>query len=272
VTDENDRRFLQEHVGDDLLACLGHSDRVRAREQGRRTGDLEPEHLQALDRSRAFVDARSRDWETFQRQAIEFHLHSVHTWANHSTGQDPSTQIDPDLRHGPAALSDTPPPHTAATNRRHGDVGLSHPPHTVSHSPPMGDHSTMSLNVAPALLTQAEQGEIREDDFVATVRDSLPYAYNLVADLAGRLKDGDAEFADNHTPPPSETERGQLLRALASNSIRGSLERHFGVTLAFMNCHRVAAFRPGAETGETYAKFTSARSQILNQSPEFRDC
>jgi hypothetical protein len=62
------------------------------------------------------------------------------------------------------------------------------------------------------------------------------------------------------------------LRALASNSIRGSLQRHFGVTPAFQNCHRVAAFRPNAEGGGTYAKFTSTRSQILNQSPEFRDC
>lgn len=33
-------------------------------------------------------------------------------------------------------------------------------------------------------------------------------------------------------PPPSEKERGQLLRALANDSIRGALERHFGVRLA----------------------------------------
>jgi hypothetical protein len=130
----------------------------------------------------------------------------------------------------------------------------------------------MSLDVSPQLLAQAEQGDIREEDFVATVRDSLPYAYRLIAGLAGDLQGSEREFADNLTPPPSEAERGQLLRALASDSIRGSLERHFGVTLAFQNCHRVAAFRPGAEGGATYAKFTSARSQILNQSPEFRDC
>jgi hypothetical protein len=130
----------------------------------------------------------------------------------------------------------------------------------------------MSLDVSPQLLAQAEQGEIREEDFVATVRDSLPYAYHLIADLVGDLQVSDREFADNLTPPPSEAERGQLLRALASDSIRTSLERHFGVTLAFQNCHRVAAFRPEAKDGQTYAKFTSTRSQILNQSPEFRDC
>jgi hypothetical protein len=130
----------------------------------------------------------------------------------------------------------------------------------------------MSLDVSPKLLAEAEAGDIREEDFVDTVRTSLPYAYDLIASLAAELRDGTAEFTDNQTPPPSDQERGQLLRALASDAIRGSLERHFGVTLAFQNCHRVAAFRPGAEGGETYERFTSTRAQVLNQSPEFRDC
>ncbi|MGC0336502.1 SCO5389 family protein [Streptomyces sp. SLBN-8D4] len=130
----------------------------------------------------------------------------------------------------------------------------------------------MSLDVSPKLLAEAEQGTIRQEDFVDTVRTSLPYAYDLVASLAGELKGGTAEFTDNQTPPPSEKERGQLLRALASDAIRGSLERHFGVALAFQNCHRVAAFRPESVDGDTYARFTSVRAQVLNQSPEFRDC
>ncbi|MFE2035285.1 SCO5389 family protein [Streptomyces scopuliridis] len=130
----------------------------------------------------------------------------------------------------------------------------------------------MSLDVSPTLLAAAENGQVREEDFVDTVRTSLPYAYTLIADLVGELRGGDAEFADNQTPPPSERERGQLLRALASDAIRSSLERHFGVTLAFMNCHRVAVFRPEDQGGATHTRFTSLRSQILNQSPEFRDC
>jgi hypothetical protein len=130
----------------------------------------------------------------------------------------------------------------------------------------------MSLDVSPKLLAEAEHGDIREEDFVDTVRTSLPYAYDLIASLAAELQVGQAEFADNQTPPPSEQERGQLLRALASDAIRGSLERHFGVSLAFQNCHRVAAFRPDSRGGETHARFTSTRSQLLNQSPEFRDC
>ncbi|WP_328478003.1 SCO5389 family protein [Streptomyces sp. NBC_00377] len=130
----------------------------------------------------------------------------------------------------------------------------------------------MSLDVSPKLLSEAEAGDIREENFVDTIRTSLPYAYDLVASLATGLHAGIAEFTDNRTPPASEQERGQLLRALASDAIRGSLERHFDVTLAFQNCHRVAAFRPGAKGGETYTRFTSTRAQVLNQSAELRDC
>ncbi|WP_210584570.1 SCO5389 family protein [Streptomyces sp. GESEQ-35] len=129
----------------------------------------------------------------------------------------------------------------------------------------------MSLDVSPQLLAEAENGPVREEDFVETVRTSLPYAFDLIARLAAELRAGQAEFADNQTPP-SEKERGQLLRALSSDAIRGSLERHFGVALAFQNCHRVAVFPPSARGGETYTRFTSLRAQILNQSPEFRDC
>ena len=129
----------------------------------------------------------------------------------------------------------------------------------------------MSLNVAPELLEQAERGEIDEAAFVETVRTSLPYAYNLIGGLVTELHVGGTEFTDNQVPPASEAERGQLLRAMASDAIRASLERHFGVRLAFQNCHRVAAFRPDVDS-DVYRRFTSMRAQVLNQSPELRDC
>jgi hypothetical protein len=84
--------------------------------------------------------------------------------------------------------------------------------------------------------------------------------------------DSGLEFADNQVPPPDEQARGQLLRALASTAIREALERHFGVTLAFQNCHRVAVFPPDAATRAAYTQFSSARAQLLNQSPLLRDC
>lgn len=130
----------------------------------------------------------------------------------------------------------------------------------------------MSLDVSDDLLAKAEAGEIDPVEFLATVRKSLPYAYDMVERLAGELESGEREFTDNLTPPETEAERGQLLRALASNAIRKSLESHFQVSLAFQNCHRLAVFPAGAEASGTYRRFTSERAQILNQSPLLRDC
>ncbi|TDB81472.1 SCO5389 family protein [Micromonospora sp. KC721] len=130
----------------------------------------------------------------------------------------------------------------------------------------------MSLTVPPTLLDAAEAGPVSDAEFVACVRDSLPYAWQLVSGVVDDLRSSEAEFADNVVPPPSEAERGQLLRALASDAIRGALERHFAVKLAFQNCHRVAAFRLSAVGSDAYQKFVSTRGQLLNQSPELRDC
>lgn len=128
----------------------------------------------------------------------------------------------------------------------------------------------MSLDVPAALLERAESGEVTDAEFVACVRDSLPYAWQVISEVAAGLED--TGFADHATPPPSETERGQLLRALASDSIRGGLERHFGMKLAFQNCHRVGAFRPAAVDSDAYREFISPAGQLRNQSPELRDC
>ena len=129
----------------------------------------------------------------------------------------------------------------------------------------------MSLNVPAALLEQAQAGEIRSSDFLQCIKESLPYAWQLIESLAVRLKQGSDVFVDNQVPPPSEEARGQLLRVLSSDAMRNALEQYYGVRLAFQNCHRVALFRKD-QLGETYDEFISPRSQILNQSPELRDC
>lgn len=132
----------------------------------------------------------------------------------------------------------------------------------------------MSLQVPTALLQRAEQGEVNDADFVDCVRTSLPYAWKVITSVVADLElaGSTVEFTTHETPPPSELERGQLLRALASDAIRGGLERHFGVRLAFQNCHKVAAFRPAAVDTAAYREFVSPRGQLLNQSPELRDC
>jgi hypothetical protein len=130
----------------------------------------------------------------------------------------------------------------------------------------------MSLDVPAALLERAEAGHVDDAEFVDCVRRSLPYAWAVVSDVAARAHTTAADYADHTVPPPGEAERGQLLRALASDAIRGGLERHFGVKLAFQNCHRVAAFKPAAVGGEAYRHFVSPVAQVRNQSPELRDC
>ena len=128
----------------------------------------------------------------------------------------------------------------------------------------------MSLTVSPDLLAQARQGDINDAAFISCIRTSLPYAWEVVSALAERLRATGADLADNHMPPPDEAARGQLLRMMASDAMRAAIERHFGVMLAFQNCHRAAVFRPGA--GQALAEFTTARAQILNQSPELTNC
>ena len=123
----------------------------------------------------------------------------------------------------------------------------------------------MSLAVPANLLDRAQRGEVDDAAFLDCVRASLPYAWNLITDL-----EAGGEFADNHVPPPDEAARGQLLRLMASDAMRAAIERHRGVRLAFQNCHRAAVFRPAATAA--LAEFTSARSQLLNQSPELVDC
>jgi hypothetical protein len=92
----------------------------------------------------------------------------------------------------------------------------------------------------------------------------------VISGLIADLEAGGAQFADNQVPPPDEKARGQLLRLVASDAMRAAVERHYGVRLAFQNCHRAAVFRP--EAAAALAEFTSPRSQLLNQSPELVDC
>lgn len=105
VTGEDDLLFLKEETGDDLLTHLVQSSWVRAAEQGRDQGELEPQNLHALNQLRDAVDARPKDWATFQRHAVEFHLRNARAWADKATGLDLAEQVDPEFVHGPAALA-----------------------------------------------------------------------------------------------------------------------------------------------------------------------
>lgn len=74
----------------------------------------------------------------------------------------------------------------------------------------------MSLNVPAALLQRAQASPADDAEFVACVRDSLPYAWQVISGAVADLHAGGGDFAEHSVPPPSEAERGQLLRALAA--------------------------------------------------------
>ncbi len=110
VEDPDDEAFLREHVGSDLLVCLNRSGFVRAAERGRvePITALEPENRAALEHMRQTVDGVQKDWVTYTRQAVEFHLRNAAAWGNQRTGQDLSSQVDPDFVLGPDTLSTGP--------------------------------------------------------------------------------------------------------------------------------------------------------------------
>jgi CO dehydrogenase maturation factor len=97
VRTDRDLRFLEERLGPSLLTSVADSALVRAMEKGA-PGDLdrlEPENAAALDQVRASLDARSKDWERFQRQTVEFHRRNALAWANAAVGEDLTEQVDP---------------------------------------------------------------------------------------------------------------------------------------------------------------------------------
>ena len=107
VSDTQDAAFLSAQVGDDLVGWMSRSAHVRAAERGeiRPISALEPANVGTLDVMRATVDSTVKDWDTYQQQAVDFHLRNAAAWANDRTGCDLADQVDPDFIAGPDALA-----------------------------------------------------------------------------------------------------------------------------------------------------------------------
>ncbi|MFD0742581.1 hypothetical protein ACFQ1L_12745 [Phytohabitans flavus] len=45
-----------------------------------------------------------KDWATYTRQAVEFHLRNATAWANDKVGEDLAGQVDPEFVLGPQTL------------------------------------------------------------------------------------------------------------------------------------------------------------------------
>ncbi|MGH3978268.1 MAG: hypothetical protein ACRDRZ_04595 [Pseudonocardiaceae bacterium] len=54
------------------------------------------------------LDAVERDWETYHRDTVRFHLRNANAWASRSAGVDLTRQVDPGFVPGPAALMPVP--------------------------------------------------------------------------------------------------------------------------------------------------------------------
>ncbi|MGH3859901.1 ATP-binding protein [Actinokineospora sp.] len=106
VSDADDLAFLREQVGADLLTWVGRSAHVRAAERGevRPIDALEPENRDALRAMRELVDGVEKDWPTYQRQAVEFHVRNTRAWGDSRSGRDLADQVDPEFVPGPVAL------------------------------------------------------------------------------------------------------------------------------------------------------------------------
>lgn len=128
----------------------------------------------------------------------------------------------------------------------------------------------MSLTVSPKLQEKAQRGNVSNEEFIACIRESLPYAWSMVERLTKEMDASGNPSAQNLEVPPTEAAWGEVFRLVGSDAMRGAVQRHFGVRLAFQNCCKVGVFRPDAT--EEYETFISPRAQLLNQRPELLNC
>ena len=83
----------------------------------------------------------------------------------------------------------------------------------------------MSLDVSPALLEKAERGEVSDAEFVACVRESLPYAWNVITGVIAEA-DGAGDgalpspgaFRSGDTPLDPHVREGVILSELTNDS------------------------------------------------------
>lgn len=101
VDTPEDRTFIQQQVGDALLACIPSSPLIRQAERGVAVpfASYLQEFQEPLQKIIACVDAQQKDWKKFYRQAVEFHIKNAKGWGNREMGVDLTTQIDPEFSY-----------------------------------------------------------------------------------------------------------------------------------------------------------------------------
>lgn len=108
IADPSDLQWLREQVGGAFIGGVGQSSWVRAAERGAvaPVAELEPANLTAFDAVLAELDARERDWDSYHRDTVAFHLRNAAAWGNRAAGEDLAAQVDPGFAY-PAARTVT---------------------------------------------------------------------------------------------------------------------------------------------------------------------
>ncbi|MGI9498598.1 MAG: ATP-binding protein [Geminicoccaceae bacterium] len=105
LDDADDRDFVRDRVGKDLIDGLSRSPFIKAMEKGRvlPLHDLEPANRAALEALLLTVGRQKKDWDRYHRDAVHFHRRNAASWANEAIGTDLTHQIDPDFSMSEAA-------------------------------------------------------------------------------------------------------------------------------------------------------------------------
>ncbi len=107
LDDADDKAFVRDRVGEDLIDGLSRSPFIKAMEKGRilPLRDLESANKEALDTLLAAVGRRRKDWDRYHRDAVLFHRRNAAGWANEAIGSDLTRQIDPEFSMSEAAAA-----------------------------------------------------------------------------------------------------------------------------------------------------------------------
>ena len=230
VADADDVDFLREQVGDDLLGWLGQSPWVRAAERGAvaPVAALEPANRAVLDA----VLRRARRPRSGLGRLPPRHRR-VPPAQRRRVGQPrgrrrPGRAGRPRVRARPSVPSG---PDRGPLDHQEDTVSLDVP--TARARPRRARRARRRRSSSPSSATRCR----------------TPGRWSAPPPTTGPPAPGARSPSTRCRRRPSRS-AAQLLRALASDAIRGALERHFGVVLAFQNCHRVAAFAPAAVDGD----------------------
>lgn len=121
----------------------------------------------------------------------------------------------------------------------------------------------MSLTVPSDLLEKAQQGPVADDEFIDCIRVSLPYAWGMVERLANEMEATGSPSVQNLEVPPDDASWGEVFRLVGSDAMRGAVQRHYGVRLAFQNCCKVGYWKDALDAaGVPSARYENGMHEL----------